>query len=86
MIKIDIEGHEPFALSHSSKLFSSLDIRVIFMEWGQFVLKKIDESIVNKTLDFLMPNYNPMADNVILNRDEWKKWPWDIIWLKIGQN
>lgn len=34
VLKIDIEGFEPFALAHASLLFNTFDIRIIFMEWG----------------------------------------------------
>ena len=34
VLKIDIEGFEPFAFAHASLLFNTLDIRIIFMEWG----------------------------------------------------
>lgn len=83
-MKIDIEGNEPYALSHSSELFTLLDIRVIFMEWGLVVRKeKGNEIAINKMIEILVTKYFPMADNMILKREEWRKWPWDIIWLKI---
>lgn len=34
ILKIDIEGFEPYAFEHASKLFNTLDIPIVFMEWG----------------------------------------------------
>ena len=34
ILKIDIEGFEPFAFQHAAKLFDAIDIQIIFMEWG----------------------------------------------------
>lgn len=83
-MKIDIEGYEPYALSHASKLFDKIDIRVIFMEWGQIVLKKKgNEEAILKMIQFLHDlKYSPHGDNFILDKEEWKTWPWDIIWIK----
>ena len=36
IMKIDIEGYEPFAFKSSKNLFSLIDIEIIFMEWGLF--------------------------------------------------
>lgn len=84
MIKIDIEGNEPYALSHSRRLFSMMDVRVIFMEWGQVVRNyKQNEHAAKKMLDFLTLKYFPLADNILLKPEEWKSWPWDIMWIKI---
>ena len=33
ILKIDIEGFEPFAFMHAEKLFDSIEIPIIFMEW-----------------------------------------------------
>ena len=37
ILKIDIEGFDPLAFEYARHLFESIDIEVIFMEWGSFV-------------------------------------------------
>ena len=37
ILKIDIEGFEPYAFQYSKRLFDTIDIEIIFMEWGSFV-------------------------------------------------
>ena len=33
ILKVDIEGFEPFAFMHAKKLFDSIEVSIIFMEW-----------------------------------------------------
>lgn len=89
-MKIDIEGYEPYVLKGATKLFQHLDIRVVFMEWGQISqkMKRENERVLNEPdivymIEFFVRlQYMPMANNIILNLNEWRKWPWDILWLK----
>ena len=36
IMKIDIEAFEPYAFQHAAHLFDTLDIPIVFMEWGNF--------------------------------------------------
>ena len=36
IMKIDIEGYEPYAFKTAKNLFSLIEIEIIFMEWGLF--------------------------------------------------
>lgn len=83
IMKIDIEGFEPFAFAHAHKLFASIDVRVIFMEWGRINSAKTNRRLITQMIDFLASlSYEPMADNVVLNTTNWETWPWDLIWLR----
>ncbi len=83
ILKIDIEGFEPFAFEHASLLFNKLDIRVIYMEWGNLPKQTNDHFRIENMIEFLMKrNYTPYNDKKILDRQKWKEWPWDIIWIK----
>ena len=34
LLKIDIEGYEPYAFQNANLLFNTIDIQIIFMEWN----------------------------------------------------
>jgi FkbM family methyltransferase len=84
ILKIDIEGSEPFAFKHAEKFFDALDIQIIFMEWGNFPTIPGLEKHVDEMIDFLMErSFLPYVDQRILLKGNWKtSWPWDIIWKK----
>ena len=83
IMKIDIEGFEPFAFQHASKLFDLLDIPIVYMEWGQLP-KQFDntKTIVDMIDFFLNRSYSAWGNNMLLKKEDWKLWPWDIIWKK----
>ncbi len=84
ILKIDIEGYEPFAFLSSKALFTHLDIRVILMEWGSFAHRVELFNLVRKMILFLTSlSYYPYDSNVALSTRNWLKWPWDVIWKKI---
>jgi len=83
ILKIDIEGFEPFAFEHASLLFDTLDIRIIFMEWGNLPKQTNEHDKIRAMMEFLYSrNYQAFVDNKILDRNNWTTWPWDIIWKK----
>ena len=84
MMKIDIEGFEPYAFQHASKLFDALDIQIIFMEWGEkhkHFSKEIQ--IVHDMVEFLQKRNFHIYDVQMgdLSAD-WNTWPQDVIWKK----
>jgi FkbM family methyltransferase len=85
ILKIDIEGYEPYAFQYSKNLFKILDIKCIFMEWGKFGETDKSNKLVNEMLNFLFANdlrpFNLETDQE-LERENFSKWPWDIIWKK----
>jgi FkbM family methyltransferase len=42
IMKIDIESFEPYAFQYASKLFDTLKILVIYMEWGNYLYRAIN--------------------------------------------
>jgi FkbM family methyltransferase len=83
IMKIDIEGFEPYALANATQLFKLIDIRVIFMEWLN--MPSIDRDSVIGMMNLLKSlNFMPfkIASSIPLNESEWLKWPGDIVWLK----
>ena len=86
ILKIDIEGFEPYAFGHAEQLFSVIDIRIIFMEWAWANLPDQNDEH-NKVLamrDFLYKrNYQALDDGKnLLDKNKWLTWPRDIIWQK----
>ena len=81
ILKIDIENHEFKAFKHADKLFERVKIHAVFMEWGTKTSFPKDE--VLEFLEFLYSrNYKPIDANLnYLARDNWNKWPYDIIWV-----
>jgi FkbM family methyltransferase len=87
ILKIDIEGFEPYAFQHASKLFDEIQICIIFMEWNvvknaDYLAKERDEM-----LDFLYSRgytaYSTSnATETLSLRENYKNWSYDIIWTK----
>jgi FkbM family methyltransferase len=83
ILKIDIEGFEPFAFEHASLLFEILDIRIIYMEWGNLPKQTNEYDKIIAMIEFLyLRNYQAFVDNKLLEKNNWSSWPWDIIWIK----
>jgi FkbM family methyltransferase len=89
IMKIDIEGFEPYAFQHARNLFKVLDFQIIFMEWG--VMNRYGSELrglIIQMMNFLYANdlqpyvFDEAGIKQLLNRDEWTKWPWDIFWEK----
>ncbi len=86
ILKIDIEGFEPYAFQYSKNLFKQLDIRFIFMEWGKMAKEKHLHFYIRQMMSFfysinLYP-YSSYLDKYTLEKKDWKNWPWDIVWKK----
>lgn len=82
ILKIDIEGFEPYAFEHSNLLFSILDIKVIFMEWGM-IKKNKNKTIAQNLIDTLKKRgYQVYDKEVMLNFNLWENWPIDVVWRK----
>jgi hypothetical protein len=85
IMKIDIEGFEPYAFQGSLKLFEAVDICVIFMEWGRKIYAtKKHVALIDKMIKFLKQRkMQPFNDTILLEGD-WDSWGRDIVWKKIG--
>ena len=87
IMKIDIEGYEPFAFEHADELFDAIDVQVIFMEWGNLPPSIDRHKSVVRMIDFLFGrNLLPMDDikKEVLKREDWLSWPFDIVWVTKG--
>lgn len=85
IIKIDIEGLEPFAILSGKKLFEILNIQIIFMEWSFCQTITSHHEKVQEMVKFLMKkNFVPHSiKGVKLNPRLWKIWPdLDVYWMK----
>ena len=93
VIKLDIEGYEPFVFEKSERFFKQLEIVAIFMEFGKMVEKlKQNESEVDLSSNYFNKinnmlrilkslNYEPYEVNGFnkLDYEKWKDdWPWDV--------
>ena len=92
LMKIDIEGYEPLALTLESakKLFDSIDVCIIFMEWGNFKKRLDFRNEIEKMIDFLLSyglkpymlhNY---GGGPLLDKTNWNMWPTNVHWKKDG--
>jgi FkbM family methyltransferase len=85
IVKIDIEGFEPHALSNATKIFKVLDICIIYMEWGQKKRHNSDVNLVDGMISFLTKQgLKPYDGARSLQGVDWNNWPWDLIWKKDG--
>lgn len=90
IIKLDIEGHEPFIFENANKFFKTFQIVAIFMEFGKIV-EKLDKLDLDKNPSYLIKVknmlrmfqdlvYEPYEVNGFnkLEYKDWRDWPWDI--------
>jgi len=90
VIKMDIEGYEPYAFEQSRILFDKTQVVAVFLEFGKLLenLKKInfnsESSYLRKTklmLKMLQDrNFEAYEANGInkLDFNDWQEWPWDV--------
>lgn len=90
VLKIDIEGYEPYAFEKARELFSKLEILAVFLEFGKTLenLKLINygsdslyfKKVKNMLKLFETLEYVPYEPNGInkLDYKEWKTWSWDV--------
>ena len=81
ILKIDIENQEFKAFKYADKLFERVKIHAVFMKWG--IKNSFPKDEVLEFLEFLYSrNYEPIDTNLnYLERDDWKKWPYDLVWV-----
>lgn len=94
VVKLDIEGYEPFVFEQSKNFFESLEIVAIFMEWGKMMEKlenlgqnesdsELKSSYLNKIKSMIRKlqglNYEPYEVNGF-NKLEYNKWEKEWPW------
>lgn len=82
IIKIDIEGLEPYVIPTATSLFEILSVQIVFMEWGK--MPHTDRGKVEEMIQFLTKrNFVPRSiDNIELSLERWASWPFDMHWIK----
>jgi FkbM family methyltransferase len=81
LVKMDIEGSESFVVENGSRVFDTLDIPFIQMEWK--VISQYDGRVKIVFDFFSKRNYDPMTISCqLLDLLEHKLWPDEIYWLK----
>ena len=81
LIKMDIEGSESFVVQSGCRIFDTLDIPFIQMEW-KVVRRYADRA--NVIIDFFdRRHYDSMTSSCqLLNSREYNQWPDEIYWLR----
>ena len=88
IMKIDIEGQEVPAFSHSLQIFNKVDIPLIIMEWwgGAERLYRTEEgtAMVTLLINFFKSNgYNVYSRSLkMLDISKWREWPFEIMWKR----
>lgn len=94
IMKLDIEGFEPYVFEKASRLFDTYQIPAVFMEFGKSVQKLASQrnensayalKIRNMIEFFKSRNYEPYEVNGInkLDYGNWRyEWPWDVYFKK----
>ena len=90
VLKIDIEGHEYLALRKASKMFSSIDVVSVHMEWIFYKLMAQSnmtetQPVVDLMLDFFTSRHYIVEHGyggASLDMRQWLDWPDDITWRK----
>lgn len=94
IMKLDIEGFEPYVFEKASRLFDTYQIPAVFMEFGKSVQKLASQrndtsayglKIRNMLEFFKSRNYEPYEVNGInkLDYTNWRfDWPWDVYFKK----
>ena len=85
ILKIDIEGFEPYAFTNAKKLFDLIEIPIVYMEWGNLPQQADAHQLIKNMIDF-MESYKlmPYGNGQRLQKNSWMNWPWDIIFKKDG--
>ena len=85
IMKIDIEGFEPYAFSNARLLFEKIDIRVIIMEWANLIKQQDIRVLVLDMVNFLYARdfkaYVPHSME-LLQQSNINNWPYEVIWRK----
>ena len=67
MLKIDIEGFEPYAFQNAQKLLNAIDVIIIYMEWYN-IAKELNEALIISLIKFLTQNnYVPFGNSPSLS-------------------
>lgn len=94
IMKLDIEGFEPYVFEKAARLFDTYEIPAVFMEFGKSVQKLASQrnetssygiKIINMLEFFKSRNYEPYEVNGInkLDYSNWRyEWPWDVFFKK----
>lgn len=90
IMKVDIDGLEPYALNRANKLLSTIDVNVLFTKWD-WASSSGDRAKVENMISFLNGfNLKPfdMTTMAVLypsySSQEWRKWPKYVLWKKDG--
>ena len=85
ILKIDIEGFEIYAFENAEVLFRRLDIRLVYMEWGNFPKMKSEFDRIVVMIEFLEKrDFRAFDNEKMLDGKNFTNWPWDIVWKKIN--
>ncbi|CAF3167034.1 unnamed protein product, partial [Rotaria sp. Silwood2] len=81
IMKVDIEGSESFVFESGSRVFDTLEILCVKMEWS---ITKGYPDRVRVIIDFFVKrNYDPKTLSCqSLNITQYATWPVDIFWIK----
>ena len=83
--KLFFKGFEPYAFMHAKKLFDSIEIPIIFMEWLNLPKQSDAHKEIKDMIDFLSSfKLKPYANKNFLEINKYLTWPSDIIWRKDG--
>ncbi|CAF1532234.1 unnamed protein product, partial [Adineta steineri] len=76
LMKIDIEGSESFVVESGGRMFDTLELPFVQMEW--FIVRQYADR-AKVILDFFFKrNYNPTTCNcIVLNSTQYASWPSD---------
>lgn len=83
VLKMDLDSFEVYAILYGKKFFKKIDIQVIYMEWGLMLEQQNLHVLIEKMIEFLITEkYNPFDQTGPLKVENWKKWPWNVIWKR----
>jgi FkbM family methyltransferase len=81
LMKMDIEGSESFVVENGSRVFDTVNIPFVQMEWK--IVRQYDDRVQVILNFFNQRNYHPMTRSCqLLNSQEHTLWPEEIYWLK----
>lgn len=82
IIKMDIEGLEPYVIPTGENLFEVLSVQIVFMEWGK--MPNADRDLVQQMMEFFLKrDFLPHSiENMVLDLNKWASWPFDMYWIK----
>ena len=84
VMKMTLNGMEPYAFQRASKLFAKINVSSIYMYWKFPFDDSTTKSLVKSEIvdNLAKRGYKPFFYEIKLDIDSWQQWPYHVMWMK----